>query len=267
MSVTHTKTLPRCPVEVTLSLIYDRWKVLIIRELLHGTRRFGEIRKSLGNVSTKVLTANLRSMEEDNLLTRQIYPEVPPRVEYTLTDLGYSLKPVMYSMVEWGTNYKKAMEGKMPFRIESGEILLITKAVHKDLNKIFALQAQVFSDISSESPASIKTIAELESKFGKGIFLTALNEKDEIIGAVGGLFGKDMLKISLIVVRPDYQGQEIGRKLLEDIETLCICSRYELSTEQHNSRVISLCDRGGYKKIKNENSEIFYEKIIELSNA
>ena len=69
------KPLPRCPVDVTLTLIDDRWKVQIIRELLYGTKRFGEIRKSLGNVSTKVLTANLRSMEDSGLLTRHVYPE------------------------------------------------------------------------------------------------------------------------------------------------------------------------------------------------
>ena len=80
------KTLPACPVETTLSLISDRWKVLIIRDLLGGTKRFGELRKSVGGVSQKVLTANLRSMEEDGLLTRRVYAEVPPRVEYTLTE-------------------------------------------------------------------------------------------------------------------------------------------------------------------------------------
>lgn len=104
------KSLPNCPVEVTLSLINDRWKVLIIRELLEGKKRFGEIRKALGNISTKVLTSNLRSMEDTGLLTRHVYPEVPPRVEYTLTDLGYSLKPVLYSMADWGLEYKSKIE-------------------------------------------------------------------------------------------------------------------------------------------------------------
>ncbi len=83
------------------------WKVLIIRDLLDGTKRFGEIKKSVGNVSQKVLTANLRSMEDSGLLTRKVYPEVPPRVEYTLTQTGYSLKPILDAMVEWGTEYKK----------------------------------------------------------------------------------------------------------------------------------------------------------------
>lgn len=101
------KNLPACPVETTLMLISDRWKVLIIRDLLDGTKRFGEIRKSVGNVSQKVLTANLRSMEDSGLLTRKVYPEVPPRVEYTLTQTGYSLKPILDAMVEWGTEYKK----------------------------------------------------------------------------------------------------------------------------------------------------------------
>ena len=101
------KNLPACPVEITLMLISDRWKVLIIRDLLDGTKRFGEIKKSVGNVSQKVLTANLRSMENSGLLTRKVYPEVPPRVEYTLTTTGYSLKPILDAMVAWGTEYKK----------------------------------------------------------------------------------------------------------------------------------------------------------------
>ncbi len=101
------KNLPACPVETTLMLISDRWKVLIIRDLLDGTKRFGEIKKSVGNVSQKVLTANLRAMEDSGLLTRKVYPEVPPRVEYTLTETGYSLKPILDAMVAWGTEYKR----------------------------------------------------------------------------------------------------------------------------------------------------------------
>ena len=101
------KTLPACPVETTLMLISDRWKVLIIRDLLDGTKRFGELKRSVGNVSQKVLTANLRSMEDSGLLTRKVYAEVPPRVEYTLTDTGYSLKPILDAMVTWGTEYKR----------------------------------------------------------------------------------------------------------------------------------------------------------------
>ena len=103
------KDLPSCPVETTLMLISNRWKVLIIRDLLEGTKRFGELKKSVGNISQKVLTANLRSMEEDGLLTRKVFPEVPPHVEYTLTETGYSLKPVLDSMVDWGVTYKGKM--------------------------------------------------------------------------------------------------------------------------------------------------------------
>ena len=101
------KGLAAGPVETTLVVISDRWKVLIIRDLLGGTKRFGELKKSIGNISQKVLTANLRSMEESGLLNRKVYAEVPPRVEYTLTDTGYSLKPVLDAMVAWGTEYKK----------------------------------------------------------------------------------------------------------------------------------------------------------------
>ena len=100
------KELPACPVETTLMLISDRWKVLILRDLMNGTMRFGELKKSVGNISQKVLTSNLRSMEDDGLLTRKVFPEVPPRVEYTLTETGYSLKPVLDAMTMWGENYK-----------------------------------------------------------------------------------------------------------------------------------------------------------------
>ena len=98
--------LPACPVETTLMLIGDKWKVLILRDLMDGTKRFGELNKSIGTVSQKVLTAQLRDMEEKGLLTRKVYAEVPPRVEYTLTETGYSLKPILDSMWAWGADYK-----------------------------------------------------------------------------------------------------------------------------------------------------------------
>lgn len=100
------KDLPVCPVETTLTLISDKWKVLILRDLLPGTKRFGELKRSVGNVSQKVLTAQLRQMEDSGLLVRTVYPEVPPRVEYTLTELGRSLKPVLDAMQDWGEEYK-----------------------------------------------------------------------------------------------------------------------------------------------------------------
>ena len=101
--------MPACPVETTLMLISDRWKVLIIRDLLDGTKRFGELKKSIGSISQKVLTSNLREMEADGLVNRKVYAEVPPRVEYTLTDTGYSLKPILDAMVEWGMEYKRKL--------------------------------------------------------------------------------------------------------------------------------------------------------------
>ena len=100
------KELPACPVETTLTLIGDKWKVLILRDLMPGTKRFGELKKSLGNVSQKVLTAQLRTMEESGLVNRKVYAEVPPRVEYSLTELGKSLKPILDSMRAWGEAYK-----------------------------------------------------------------------------------------------------------------------------------------------------------------
>ena len=102
----NAKPLPACPVETTLTLIGNKWKVLILRDLLPGTKRFGELKKSIGSVSQKVLTAQLRDMEGNGLLSRKVYAEVPPRVEYTLTDLGYSLKPILDAMWNWGEEYK-----------------------------------------------------------------------------------------------------------------------------------------------------------------
>ena len=104
-----TKDLPACPVETTLMLIGDKWKILILRDLLPGTKRFGELKKSIGIVSQKVLTAQLRDMEKSGLLIRTVYAEVPPRVEYSLTELGKSLKPVLDAMQNWGEGYKSSM--------------------------------------------------------------------------------------------------------------------------------------------------------------
>ena len=98
--------LPACPVETTLTLIGDKWKVLILRDLMPGTKRFGELKKSVGNVSQKVLTAQLRAMEENGLVHREVYAEVPPRVEYALSPLGESMQPIIKSMETWGLAYK-----------------------------------------------------------------------------------------------------------------------------------------------------------------
>ena len=100
------KELPACPVETTLTLIGDKWKVLILRDLMPGTKRFGELKKSVGNVSQKVLTVQLRAMEESGLVHREVYAEVPPRVEYSLTELGRSLKPILDSLWAWGEAYQ-----------------------------------------------------------------------------------------------------------------------------------------------------------------
>ena len=102
------KELPACPVETTLTLRGDKWKVLILRDLLPGKKRFSELKRSVGGVSQKVLTAQLRDMEQNGLLTRTVYPEVPPRVEYALTPLGHSLKPILDAMQLWGETYQKA---------------------------------------------------------------------------------------------------------------------------------------------------------------
>ncbi len=99
--------MPACPVATTVQLIGSKWKLLIIRNLLQRSWRFNELRKDLEGISQKVLTDSLRSMEEDGIITRTVYPEVPPRVEYALSDLGESMRPIMKAMEEWGKNYKE----------------------------------------------------------------------------------------------------------------------------------------------------------------
>ena len=102
--------LPDCPVATTVSLIGSKWKLLIMRNLLARPWRFNELLKSLDGISQKVLTDSLRSMETDGIITRTVYPEVPPRVEYALSELGESMRPIIKSMEAWGNNYKQGLE-------------------------------------------------------------------------------------------------------------------------------------------------------------
>lgn len=98
--------MPDCPVATTVELIGSKWKLLIIRNLLTRPWRFNELKKDLAGISQKVLTDNLRSLESDNIITRTVYPEVPPRVEYALSELGETLRPILNSMAAWGETYK-----------------------------------------------------------------------------------------------------------------------------------------------------------------
>ena len=107
MTYRDASNLPSCPVETTLSLIGDKWKILILRDLLGGTMRFGELKKSIGSVSQKVLTKQLRDMEAQGLVNRKVYAEGPPRVEYSLTKRGQSLQPILDSMWDWGMEYQQ----------------------------------------------------------------------------------------------------------------------------------------------------------------
>lgn len=101
------ENLPECPVATTVWLIGSKWKLLILRDLLSGTKRYNELRRSLTGISQKVLTETLKSMVEDGIVIRTSYPEVPPRVEYSLSELGESMRPVIKVMEKWGSEYKK----------------------------------------------------------------------------------------------------------------------------------------------------------------
>lgn len=107
------ETLPACPVETTLTLIGNKWQVLILRDLnLNSVMRFKELQRSIGGISQKVLTTNLRTMEESGIVHREVFAEVPPRVEYSLTDLGQTLKPVLGAMWAWGEGYKEHLRNQ-----------------------------------------------------------------------------------------------------------------------------------------------------------
>lgn len=101
--------LPECPVATTVQLIGNKWKLLILRNLLARPWRFNELQKDLDGISQKVLTDNLRSMETDGIITRTVYPEVPPRVEYALSELGESMRPILSAMQDWGNQYKAGL--------------------------------------------------------------------------------------------------------------------------------------------------------------
>ena len=105
--LTKDEVLPQCPVATTVSLIGNKWKLLIIRNLLVGKARFKDLKNGIDGISQKVLTDNLRSMEADGIIIRKSYPEIPPRVEYELSELGNSLRPIIKSMEVWGNEYKK----------------------------------------------------------------------------------------------------------------------------------------------------------------
>ena len=102
--------MPACPVATTVQLIGNKWKLLIIRNLLVRPWRFNELRRDLEGISQKVLTDSLRSMEEDGIVTRTVYPEVPPRVEYALSQMGESMRPIIKAMEDWGIAYQKSMQ-------------------------------------------------------------------------------------------------------------------------------------------------------------
>ncbi|MBD5146951.1 MAG: helix-turn-helix transcriptional regulator [Ruminococcus sp.] len=98
--------LPACPVATTVQIIGSKWKLLIIRNLMERPWRFNELKNDLEGISQKVLSDSLRSMEEDGIIVRNVYPEVPPKVEYSLTELGESMRPILDAMAVWGTEYK-----------------------------------------------------------------------------------------------------------------------------------------------------------------
>lgn len=118
---------PKSLAEMTIKMLGDRWKVQIIECLMDGTKRFGELKKELGDITQKVLTSNLRMLEENGILIRHVYAQIPPRVDYTLTNLGYNLKPVIDSMVAWAEEYRETLLNNLGETIEQGKASLENK--------------------------------------------------------------------------------------------------------------------------------------------
>ncbi len=115
---------PQNLAETTIKMLGDRWKMRIIECLMDGTKRFGELKRELGDITQKVLTSNLRMLEENGILIRQVYAQIPPRVDYTLTNLGYNLRPVIDSMVAWAEEYREALLKEFNQRLEQGKAKL-----------------------------------------------------------------------------------------------------------------------------------------------
>ena len=106
------KELPPCPVATTLMLIGNKWKIFIIQQLMDKPFRFSELRRAIPGISEKVLTDNLRALEKDGLITRTVFPEIPPHTEYALSDLGVTMRPIIESMATWGTGYQNLVLGQ-----------------------------------------------------------------------------------------------------------------------------------------------------------
>ena len=165
------KKILDCPVATTINLIGNKWKLLIIRDLLDGTKRFGELRKNLTGISQRVLTENLRDLENDGLLNRKVYAEVPPRVEYSLTPTGHSLLPVIEVMAQWGEKYKKAAAVINSNSLKSIPVLLTISAyltrslseINSPFICILSLKSIMYGEIKSPvlKPASLNILASI----------------------------------------------------------------------------------------------------------
>lgn len=251
------KTLPRCPVETTLSLISNKWQPLIWCAIYYGKKRFGEISKVVGNISTKVLTTNLRNMEEKQLITRTVFPEIPPRVEYELTELGLSLKPVLYAMVDWGTNYKLQKEGQLPIRTKDGVLIIISYANLDNLDEILKLQYLSYQSEAKllnnfDIPPLKQTLKEVQNEYEKGTILKVTNDENNIVGSVRGYIESGTLYIGKLIVHPLWQGKGIGTKLLKAIEDFCPHTRCELFTSSKSANNLRLYEQAGYKIFKEQ---------------
>ena len=154
--------LPACPVATTVQMIGSKWKLLIMRNLLQRPWRFNELKKDLEGISQKVLTDSLRSMEADGIITRTVYPEVPPRVEYALSDLGESMRPIMDAMEIWGTEYKKSKEEKASNLSEQFDRLDVFMVIRirliSSMENVAPLSAGRESIFSIRLPTSLQSV-------------------------------------------------------------------------------------------------------------
>ena len=157
-------TASRSLAETTIKMLGDRWKVQIIECLMDGTKRFGELKRELGDITQKVLTSNLRMLEENGILIRHVYAQIPPRVDYTLTNLGYNLRPVIDSMVAWAEEYRSVLVDEFNQKLEVGKAKIETG--RSQLETTIGLKKQELSTKFEAGKAKIENkINQLKNKF------------------------------------------------------------------------------------------------------
>ena len=259
-------------IEATLTRLSNKWKILIIKELLTGTKRFSDIKKALGSISGKVLTVKLREMEKQGLLSRHVYAEVPPKVEYTLTESGKSLETVLLAIHDWGFLHGSLAAGDISFCDKKGSLVIIKRAEKEDVEEILALQYLAYQSEAEllknpDIPPLTQTLDDASAEYDKGIFLKAVDSFGKIIGSARWFEEDGTVYIGKLMVLPEMQGRGIGSALLDAVEKMQPAKRYELFTSNKSEQNIELYEKHGYERFKEKSINyvlklVYLEKLV-----